>query len=121
MAKTGIQGVLFQSQNNVTSSQDSRTRDGPEAMVKISFHEKLQEQMTFPKEANGISQDPGYSTAPEAMVRFGKTSPPSPALATSLLNQDVRNQDVPDAMPKIDERSVRLNHFGPYYRTRRPR
>jgi hypothetical protein len=71
MANTGIQGVLFQSQKTSTSSQDARTQDAPEAMVKKSSYEQLQEQMTFPKEANGSSQDPGYITGPEAMVQFG--------------------------------------------------
>jgi hypothetical protein len=74
-------------------------------MVKITSHEQLQEQMTFPKEANGSSQDPGYSTAPEAMVQFGHTSPPSQDLAISLFTQDSRNQDAPEAMPKIEGRT----------------
>jgi hypothetical protein len=57
--------------------------------------------VTFPKEVNGSSQDTGYSTAMEAMVQFGQTSPPSQALAISLFIQDARNQDAPEAMPKI--------------------
>jgi hypothetical protein len=168
MAKTGKQGVPFQSHKTFTSSQDARTQDAPEAMVKFSSgeqlqeqmtfpkeakgssqdsgystvseamvkfgqmsppsqalsirlctqdartpeamvkcssHEKLQEQMTFPKEANGISQDTGYNTAPEAMVKFGQTSPPSQDLAVSLFTQDVRNQDALEAMPKIEGRT----------------
>jgi hypothetical protein len=56
MAKTGIRALLFQSQKYFTSYQDARTQDAPEAMVKISSHEQLQEQMTFPKETNGSSQ-----------------------------------------------------------------
>jgi hypothetical protein len=56
--------------------------------------------MTCPKEAKGNSQDSGYSTAPEAMVKFGQMSPPSQALAISLFTQDARNQDVPEAMGK---------------------
>jgi hypothetical protein len=51
-AKTGIQGVLFQSKKTFNSSQDTRTQDAPEAMVKISSHEQLQEQMNLPEEAN---------------------------------------------------------------------
>jgi hypothetical protein len=105
MVETGIQGVLFQSQKTFTLSQDDRTQDAPEAMVKISSREKLQERMNFPKEANGISQDPGYITAPEAMVQFGKMSTPSQALAISLLMKDARNQDALKAMPKIDGRT----------------
>jgi hypothetical protein len=101
MAKTGIQGLLFQSHKTFTLSQDVRTRDVPEAMVKISYHEQLQEQITFTKEANGSSQDSGYSTAPEAMVKFGQMSPPSKALAISLFTQDARTQDVPGAMVKF--------------------
>jgi hypothetical protein len=61
--------------------------------------------MNFPKEANGSSQDSGYSTALEAMVKFGKTSPPSQALAISLFTQYARNQDAPEAMPKIEGRT----------------
>jgi hypothetical protein len=95
MAKTGLQGVLFHSQKTFTSSQDNRTQDAPEAMIKIPSHKQLQEQMTFPKEANGISRDPGYSTAPESMVQLGQRSPPSQALAICLFPQDARNQDAP--------------------------
>jgi hypothetical protein len=64
-------------------------------MVKISSHEQLQEHMTFPKKANGSSQDSGYNTAPEAMVKFGKMSPPSQDLAISIFTQDAINQDSP--------------------------
>jgi hypothetical protein len=105
MAKTGKQGLLFQSHKAFTSSQDARTQDTPEATVKISFHEQLQEQITFPKEANGSSQDSGYSTAPEAMVTFGQTSPPSQDLAISLFDQYARNQYAPEAVPKIEGRN----------------
>jgi hypothetical protein len=82
--------------------QDAKTQDAPEAMFKLSSHEKLQEQMTLPKEAHGISQDSGYNTAPEAMVKFGQTIPPSQALATSTFAQYARNQDAPEAMPKSE-------------------
>jgi hypothetical protein len=85
-------------------TQYARTQDAPEAMVKFSSHEQLQEQMTFPKETNGISQDSGYSTAPEDMVKFGQMSPPSQALAVSIITQDARNQHAPEAMPKIEGR-----------------
>jgi hypothetical protein len=102
MAKNVIQGLLFQSQNTFTSSQDARTRYTTEAMVKMSSHEQLQEQMTLPKEANGSSQDSGYSTAPEAMVKFDQTIPPSQALAISIFTQDAINQDAPEAVPKIE-------------------
>jgi hypothetical protein len=53
-------------------TQDARTQDAPEAVVKFSSHEQLQEQITFPKEAKGkgVSQDSGYNTALEAMVKF---------------------------------------------------
>jgi hypothetical protein len=42
MTKTGKEGLLFQSHKTFTSSQDARTQDAPEAMVKISCHEQLQ-------------------------------------------------------------------------------
>jgi hypothetical protein len=81
--------------------QYARTQNAPEAMVKFSSHEQMQEQMPFPKEAKGNSQDSGYSTTTEAMVKFGQTIPPSPALATSLFLQDAKTQDAPDAMVKF--------------------
>jgi hypothetical protein len=73
-------------------------------MVKLSSHEQVQEQMTLPKEAHGISQDSGYNTAPKAMGKFGQTSPPTQAqaLATSPFPQDARNQDAPEDMPKSE-------------------
>jgi uncharacterized protein YccT (UPF0319 family) len=71
MAKTGKQGLLFQSHKTFTSSQDARIQDAPEAIVKFSSREQVQEQMTFPEEKKGSSQDSGYSTAPEAMVKLG--------------------------------------------------
>jgi hypothetical protein len=80
MAKTGIQGLLFQSQKTFTLYQDDRTQYAPEAMVNIYSHKQLQEQMTFPKEENGNSQDSWHSNAPEAMVKFGQISPPPQAL-----------------------------------------
>jgi hypothetical protein len=64
MVKNGPQGLPFQSQNNFTSSQDARTQDALDAMVKLSSHEQVQEQMTCPKEANVSSQDSGNSNAP---------------------------------------------------------
>jgi hypothetical protein len=82
--------------------QDAKNQDAPENMVKLSSRKQLQEQMTLPKEANGIYQDSGYNTAPEDMVKFGKTSPPSQALATSLFTQDARNQDAPEDIPKSE-------------------
>jgi hypothetical protein len=106
MAKTGIQGVIFQSQKTFTSSQDTRTRDAQESMVNISSHKQIPEQMTFPKEVNGSYQDPGYNNAPEAMVQFGQTSHPSQYLAIILFAQDARNQDAPEAVPKIDGRTM---------------
>jgi hypothetical protein len=67
-------------------------------MVIFSSHQQVQEQMTCHKETKGNSQDSGYSTALEAMVKFGQTSPPSPSLAISLFTQDTRTQDVTEAM-----------------------
>jgi hypothetical protein len=58
--------------------------------------------MTLPKEAHGISQDSGYNTAPEAMVKFGQRIPPSQALSTSIFTQDSINHDAPEAMPKSE-------------------
>jgi hypothetical protein len=74
-------------------------------MVKFSSHEQVQEQMTLPKEAHGISQESRYNTAPEAMVEYGQTSPPSQALATSPFTKDARNQDAPDDVPKSEGRT----------------
>jgi hypothetical protein len=71
-------------------------------MVKLFSHERVQEQITLPKEAHGISQDSGYNAAPGAMVKFGQTSPPAQALATSPFTQDARNQYAPEAMPKSE-------------------
>jgi hypothetical protein len=74
-------------------------------MVKFSSHEQLQEQITLPKEAHGISQESRYNNAPEAMVEYGQTSHPSQALATSPFTQDSRNQDALEAMPKNEGRT----------------
>jgi hypothetical protein len=101
MTKTGSQGFPFQSHKTFTLSQDARIWDASEAMGKFSSHEQLHEQMTCPKEAKGNSQDSGYSTAPEAMVKFGQTSPPYPALAISLFPKDAKTQDAPEAMVKL--------------------
>jgi hypothetical protein len=101
MANTGPQGFPFQSQKTFHSSQDARIRDAPEAMGKVSSHEQVQKQITCPKEAKGNSQDLGYSTAPEAMVKFGKTIPPSPVLAISLFPQDAKTRDAPEDMVKF--------------------
>jgi hypothetical protein len=101
LAKTGKQGLPFQSHKTFTSSQDARIQDALEAISKFSSHEQLQEQMTCPKEAQVNSQDSGYSNAPKAMVKFGQTSPPSQALAISLFTQDARTQDAPEAMGKL--------------------
>jgi hypothetical protein len=98
LANTGPQGLPFQSHKTFHSSQDARLQDAPEAMEKISSREQVQEQMTCPKEAKGNSQDSGYSTAPESMVKFGQMIPPSPALAVSLCTQESRTQDVPEDM-----------------------
>jgi hypothetical protein len=102
MAKTGSQGLPFQSH---------KIQDAPEAMDEFSSREHLQEQMTFPKEAKGKSQDSEYSTVPEAMVKFGQTSPPSQALAISLFTQDARTQDAPEAMVKFYCQEQLQEHF----------
>jgi hypothetical protein len=57
--------------------------------------------MPFTKEAKGNSQYLGYSTTPEAMVKFGQTIPPSPSLAISLSPQDANTQDALEAMVKF--------------------
>jgi hypothetical protein len=93
LTNTGPQGLPFQSHNIFHLYQDARTQDAPEAMGNLSSHEQVQE-------AKGNSQYSGYSTAPEAMVKFGKMSPPSQALAISLFNQYARTQDAPEAMEK---------------------
>jgi hypothetical protein len=67
-------------------------------MGNFSSHEQVQAQINRPKEANGNSQDSGYSTAPEAMVKFGQMSPPSQSLAIILFAQDARTQDAPEAL-----------------------
>jgi hypothetical protein len=80
------------------------TQDAPEAMEFFNLNEQMQEQMPFPKEAKGNSQDSGYSTTPDAMVKFGQTIPHSPALAISLSSQDAKTQDAPEAMVKFSSR-----------------
>jgi hypothetical protein len=69
-------------------------------MVKLSSREQVQEQMTCPKEARVISQNSGYNTVPESMVKFGQTNPPTQALATNPFTQDAKTQDALEAMPK---------------------
>jgi hypothetical protein len=104
MSKNGPQGLPFQSHKTFTSSQYVRIQDAPEAMGTFSSHEMVQEQMAFTKEAQGNYQNSGYSTAPEAMVKYGQTSPPPPALAISLFPQDAKTQDAPEAMVKLSSR-----------------
>jgi hypothetical protein len=98
LANIGPQDLLCQSHKTFHLYQYIRLQDAPEAMGKISSHEQVQVQMTRPKEAKGNSQDSGYSTASEAMVKFGQMSPPSPSLAISLITHDARTQDAPKAM-----------------------
>jgi hypothetical protein len=81
-------------------TQDAKTQDAPEAMVKLYSHEQVQEQMTLPREAHVIYQESRYNNAPEAMVEYGQTSHPSQSLATSPFTQDAINQDAQEAMPK---------------------
>jgi hypothetical protein len=100
LANTGSQGLPCQSHKTFHSSQDTMLQDAPEAMGNFYSHEQVQVQITFPKEANGNSQDSGYSTALEDMVKFGKMSPPSHSLAISLFTQDARTQDAPEAIEK---------------------
>jgi hypothetical protein len=80
-------------------TQDARTQDVPEAMDFLCSNE--QEQMYFPKEAKGNSQGSCYITTPDAMVKFGQTTPPSPSIAISLSPQDAKTQDAPEAMVKL--------------------
>jgi hypothetical protein len=40
------------------------------------------------------------------MVKFGKMSPPSQALANSPFTQDARNQDAPESMPKSEGMTI---------------
>jgi hypothetical protein len=101
LANTGSQGLPCRSRKTFHSSQDARLQDAPEAMGKISSHEQVQVQMTCPKEAKVNSQDSGYSTAPEAMVKFGPMIPPSQSLAISIFTQDARTQDAPEAMENL--------------------
>jgi hypothetical protein len=46
LANTGSQGLPFQSLKTFHSSQDASTKDAPEAMVKFSSHEQVQEKIT---------------------------------------------------------------------------
>jgi hypothetical protein len=92
-------------------TQDSRTQDALEAMDFFCSNEQVQEQMAFPKEAKGNSQDSGYSTTPEDMVKFGQTIPPSPALAISLSHKDTRTQDAPEAMVKLSSHEQVQEHM----------
>jgi hypothetical protein len=80
-------------------------------MVQISSHQQMLEQMTFPKETIGGSQGPGYNTAPEAMVQFGQMSPPPQSLDISLFSQDARHQDAPEAMPKMEGKTMTAESF----------
>jgi hypothetical protein len=82
--------------------QDYKTQDELQALVKLSSHEQVQEQMTLPKEAHGISQESRYNTAPEPMVEYGQTIPPFQALATSPFTQYARNHDAPEAIAKSE-------------------
>jgi hypothetical protein len=86
-------------------TQDAKTQDVPEAMVKLYSHEQVQEQMTRPKEEHGISQESRYNDALESIVESGQTSHPSQALATINFTQDARNQDALEAMPKSEGRT----------------
>jgi hypothetical protein len=90
LANTGSQGLPCQSHKTFHSSQYARLQDAPEAMGKFSSHKQVQVQMTCPKEAKVNSQDSGYSTAPDAMVKFGQMIPPYQSLAISLFTQDAR-------------------------------
>jgi hypothetical protein len=101
LASTGLQGLPFQSHKTFHSYKDARLQDAPEAMGTFFSHEQMQEEMTCPKEAQGNSQYSGNSTTPEAMVKFGQTIPPSPALAISLFPQDAKTQDATESMVKF--------------------
>jgi hypothetical protein len=70
-------------------------------LIFFGSNEQMQEQMPFPKEAKGNSQDSGYSTTPEAMVKFGQTMSPSPPLAISLSPQDAKAHNVSEDMVKL--------------------
>jgi hypothetical protein len=67
--------------------------------------------MPFPKEAKENSQDSGYITKPEAMVKFGQTIPPSPTLAISISPQDAKTQDFPEAMVKLSSHEQVQEHM----------
>jgi hypothetical protein len=71
----------------------------------------MQEQKTLIEEEHLISQESKYNTASEAMVKYGQKIPPSQALATSPFTQDTRNQDEPEAMPKIEGRTSMAVHY----------
>jgi hypothetical protein len=101
MVKLGQMSPPSQSVSISIFTQDSRTQNAPDAMEKFSSHERVQEQMTCPKEAKEISQDSSYSTMPEAMVKFGQMIPPSTALAIRLYPQDAKTQDALEAMVKL--------------------
>jgi hypothetical protein len=103
--KTGTQGLLIQEHMNFTSSQYARTQGAPEAMSKFSPPRPPLVQMIISKEATELSQDSGYSPAPEAMVKCGQMSPPSHALASILSNKKIRTQDAPEAMLRIEDRT----------------
>jgi hypothetical protein len=70
-------------------------------LCKNCSNEQVQEQMHFSNEAKGNSQDSGYSSTPEAMVKFGQTIPPSPALDIILFTQYARTKDAPEDMVKL--------------------
>jgi hypothetical protein len=86
MVKFGQMSPPSQALSIILFTQDARTQDAPEAMGNVSSNEQIQEQMPFPKETKGNSQNSGYSTTPD--VKFGQTIPPYPALAIILSPQD---------------------------------
>jgi hypothetical protein len=102
MAKTEKQGLPIQPQMICIFAQDARNQDAPEAVEKLSSHQL----MNVPKAVNGGPQDQFCTSGPEALVKFGKqsNSPQSQVLILSV--QDARNQDAPEAMPKIDGRNM---------------
>jgi hypothetical protein len=86
-------------------------QDAPEAIGKVSSHEQVHEQMTFPKEAKGNFQDSGYSTATEAMFKCRHINPPSQALAISLFTQDARIWDAQEATCKFSSHKQMQEHM----------
>jgi hypothetical protein len=103
------------------SAQDGRTQEAPEVMEEIEtvdltsspIAEELYppQQTNVPREATGGTQEQLYKTVLEALVKFGKQNMPPQSRAVSIYVQDSKNQDAPEATPKIYGRTITAEPF----------